>query len=356
MIQIYVADAPLPAPAQPYTRTSSTNTRNSEYHSQVLEIVRAAHATIKTWPQKWYVDTQGKDLTRKSRKQDIPWANAATSGREIVKREIKEEHMTIEWSQLDSCLFENCTAEKRNLVIKMPPESRADQNGEPLSRKRPRQEEHTKRIELAGNTYGQFANPELVAEVVIGVPPHSAFCNSDYTAWTKQHMSTPFSVISIDPPFPNVSVKRASTYATMDLKELDKVDLLLADAGKMLIWTTNAYDHIQFTMQYLKERGLYLQTRLIWVKVSINGDPVHPWDNYSRRPYEICFIAARDPASELQDCVYFAPAYGHSRKPDLTEWILRQGWEQGHMAEVFARDVKQGWHAFGNEVLKYNIV
>lgn len=113
------------------------------------------------------------------------------------------------------------------------------------------------------------------------------------------------------------------------------------------------YQHIQFTLQYLRDRGLHLQIRLIWVKVTVKGEPVHSWDNYSRRPYELCMIGGREPVDEVHQCVYIAPANGHSRKPDLSDWIERQDWQAGRKAELFARDIKREWHCFGNEVLKY---
>lgn len=213
-----------------------------------------------------------------------------------------------------------------------------------------------------------------------------------------------FNLILMDPPWPNRSVRRSGHYQTHHYSEMDVLtnglrDILRAHAYDAetarqescptetqseqiiaAIWITNAEKSRKAAYQALCMAGFGICEEWIWVKTTIDGQPISALDGIWRKPYEILVIGRRDRDSfivkevelsswgngltSISDAVATRRVIAavpdlHSRKPNLKS-IFEQVFftpdrAQTYTAlEVFARNLTAGWWAAGNEVLRFN--
>lgn len=196
-----------------------------------------------------------------------------------------------------------------------------------------------------------------------------------------------FNIILFDPPWPNRSVRRSSQYPTHGYLEMDSLvsimrqiifsHLSFGDEKAMVgIWTTNNAKSRQAAHDTFQNSSLEVFEIWIWIKTTENGELVSPLDGMWRKPYEVLFWGRpkkdTEKSHEKQDPIkriIAAMPDEHSRKPNLKELLelLFFQEEQGNKAhvtatyikrytalEVFARNLTAGWHACGNDVLKFN--
>ncbi|KAI9291891.1 MT-A70-domain-containing protein [Neoconidiobolus thromboides FSU 785] len=171
-----------------------------------------------------------------------------------------------------------------------------------------------------------------------------------------------FDIIIMDPPWPNSSVDRNFKYNTMDIYELYKfkINQLLNQNGIFCIWITNQKKIQKFILEkYLRDNQLYLHSKVYWVKITTNLEPVFPLFNNHRKCYEILLIASKQPTNQINIKYLFAvPCKIHSKKP-IIQGILKDliDIEIGSKyLELFARNLVNNTTSWGNEVIKYNIL
>ncbi|KAK5701578.1 hypothetical protein LTR97_004393 [Elasticomyces elasticus] len=221
------------------------------------------------------------------------------------------------------------------------------------------------------------------------IPPKSSFCLGDcgdaqdfraaIREQAEQH-DTPrtFDFILLDPPWPNRSVRRThktagSTYkVTANIQDIEDllygmdVEMLMANECLVGVWTTNKQAVRELV---LAEGGLFdtwgvqLAEEWIWLKTTINGEPVTPLDAVWRKPYEVLLLGRKGDAQYSRDTnvavkrrVMLAAPDLHSRKPclkDHIETLLRNS-KDYRALEVFARHLVAGWWSWGNECIKFN--
>ncbi|KAE9975538.1 hypothetical protein BLS_002542 [Venturia inaequalis] len=223
--------------------------------------------------------------------------------------------------------------------------------------------------------------------IVFHLPPLSTYILSDCadssnlrTTVRKYrhhfHNRPAFDFILLDPPWPNTSAKRKSSYSTASqLRDLKRMlldmdlDTYIPPSGYVGIWITNAPNIRNLV---LGEDGLFeawnltLVEEWIWVKTTRHGEPVTGIHGVWRKPYEVLLLG-RAPsyrlavAAELEEeqivkRVIFGCPDLHSRKPCLKVLIEElQIVEVGAMVlEIFARYLVAGWWSWGDEVLKFN--
>ncbi|GAD95241.1 MT-A70 family [Paecilomyces variotii No. 5] len=217
-----------------------------------------------------------------------------------------------------------------------------------------------------------------------------------------------FNLILLDPPWPNRSVRRSSHYVTHLYSDMDSLTryieailqayLYKPDGVSSLkqqkqgeergggptsssqksiaaIWVTNTAKSRKAAYDAMLRSGLSITEEWIWVKTTVDGEPVSPIDGLWRKPYEVLVIGQRDMRKreakdqpKLRRVIAAVPDV-HSRKPnlkDLFEMVFfsvapQDGNVQGNSCrvkysalEIFARNVTAGWWACGNEVLKFN--
>ncbi|KAI9851851.1 MAG: hypothetical protein M1838_002567 [Thelocarpon superellum] len=197
--------------------------------------------------------------------------------------------------------------------------------------------------------------------------------------------SEPFDLILLDPPWPNASAKRAKTYgrprSTADIHHLLlslPLRAHIAAAGLVGVWITNK---IRFRSLVLGDQdgasecrslfnawGLELVEEWIWIKVTKRGEPITDLESAWRKPYEMLLLGRRtaralhgssgdDDRHKIKRRIIAGVPDIHSRKPSLRELLAPLMPRPEYRAlEIFARNLTQGWWAWGDEVLKFNEV
>jgi N6-adenosine-specific RNA methylase IME4 len=220
-----------------------------------------------------------------------------------------------------------------------------------------------------------FYIPPLATLILSDCKDSSKLRNTLRALSSTHNTSRSFSLILLDPPWPNASVKRKAAYSTASaLRELKNLilsmdlDQYISLKGYIGIWITN---NPSVRKLILGPGGLFehlnvgLVEEWIWVKTTISGEPVSALDGLWRRPYEVLLLG-RAPGSkmevahglgehELTRRVLFGVPDLHSRKPCLKALFEGLGMApSGYQAlEIFARYCVAGWWSWGNEVLKF---
>ncbi|KAI4134119.1 MAG: hypothetical protein LQ347_001778 [Umbilicaria vellea] len=224
------------------------------------------------------------------------------------------------------------------------------------------------------------------------IPPHSSFhltsIDSHSTAALSQAASTlhatstatagpgQFDFILLDPPWANRSVRRSSSYKTSEDVNSDPLDALQGMLGRHIpakglvgCWITNKAASRRQALEAFQAWKVRLIEQWVWVKTTVNGEPVTAIDGIWRKPYEMLLLGRRSSRDEeveeaeearRQDGVAKRVIVGvpdlHSRKPCLKELIAPMMEDRGTYRglEIFARHLTAGWCAWGDEVLKFN--
>jgi N6-adenosine-specific RNA methylase IME4 len=202
------------------------------------------------------------------------------------------------------------------------------------------------------------------------IPPDSTVLQGDINTSADIFNSNArkFNLITMDPPWPNRSARRKSSYAT-SYSSTDIQTLLysipiknhLAEEGLVAVWVTNKP---AFRDMLLEEGGLFdewgieLVEEWVWVKVTAGGETICALDSVWRKPYEILLVGRKRGKEveqvEVKRRVIVAVPDLHSRKPNLK--ILLEGLmdkEKYEALEIFARNLTAGWWAWGDEALKF---
>ncbi|TQW00763.1 hypothetical protein V2A60_001812 [Cordyceps javanica] len=189
----------------------------------------------------------------------------------------------------------------------------------------------------------------------------------------KRCASNTFHLIVMDPPWPNRSVRRATTSATARYKTAGSlsavgellraipVPALLRPDGLVAVWVTNKSRIVDLLGRILAAWGLQVVAEWTWLKVTTDGRPLYPLDSVWRKPWEKLLVArpvgpaaapARPAATVTPRTIVAVPDV-HSRKPNLRA-LFGDLFEPGYSGlEVFARGLTAGWCSWGDEVLKF---
>lgn len=164
-----------------------------------------------------------------------------------------------------------------------------------------------------------------------------------------------FGVIAIDPPWQyekraeDTTHRGRNQYPDMHVNEIKALPIALgAEPDCVLwLWTTNAFMREAF--ECLDAWGFSQKTILTWAKDRMGvGD-------WLRGQTEHCILAVRGkPIVTLtnQTTLLHAPLREHSRKPDEF-YALVEALCPGSKVEMFARERRKGWQAWGAEVGKF---
>ena len=189
------------------------------------------------------------------------------------------------------------------------------------------------------------------------------------------HTFCRFDFILLDPPWPNRSVTRSSSYSTAPslpaltslLLAMD-LDIHIAPGGWVAMWITNKAAVRASALELFETWGVELREEWVWCKVTTSGEPVSKVDGVWRKPYEVCVIGQRgvgvaatleEKQGDVKRRVLFGIPDLHSRKPCLKGLVERlllkeRAREEYAALEVFARYAMAGWMSWGDEAVKYN--
>jgi N6-adenosine-specific RNA methylase IME4/ParB-like chromosome segregation protein Spo0J len=166
-----------------------------------------------------------------------------------------------------------------------------------------------------------------------------------------------YAVLYADPPWhfevynEDSGVERAAGnhYPTMPLEEICalRVAHLATDAAVLFLWTTAP--HLQESFDVLAAWGFEYKTNIAWTKDKIG------LGYFVRNQHELLIVATRgdmpspSPANRPAS-VISAPRREHSRKPDEAYALIEQMYPELPKIELFARQKRPGWQAWGNEI------
>jgi N6-adenosine-specific RNA methylase IME4 len=151
--------------------------------------------------------------------------------------------------------------------------------------------------------------------------------------------------------------KRLRRYATMALEEIAAVPVadLAAPRSHLYLWVPNAL--LREGLEILEAWGFRYVTNLVWYKVRMDGGPDGRGVGfYFRNVTEILLFGVRGrnartlAAGRRQVNVMATRKREHSRKPDELYPIV-EACSPGPRLELFARHRRQGWAAWGDEVM-----
>lgn len=148
-----------------------------------------------------------------------------------------------------------------------------------------------------------------------------------------------------------------------DLKALPVADLAANDCA-LIMWVIGS--HLDQALELGRHWGFtYKSDLFVWVKVGKKDPVVRPISlgKWTRKQTETALIFTRGKPKRLDagirqlfetdDHVIFSPKREHSRKPD-EQYERIERLVAGPYVELFARQRRPGWEAWGNEVGKFD--
>ena len=169
-----------------------------------------------------------------------------------------------------------------------------------------------------------------------------------------------YGAILLDPPWSfdtyakkgQVPARGEQPYQTMSLRKIAALPVpeLMADNCAVFLWKSDTLPH---GAQFLATAwGLTIPTDpvFVWVKPSIG------MGYWSRKRSEQVILLKKGRPKRLSggiDQVIEAPRRGHSRKPDEI-YSRIEALVGGPYLEMFARQQRLGWSAWGNEINKFS--
>lgn len=175
-----------------------------------------------------------------------------------------------------------------------------------------------------------------------------------------------FGALLIDPPwrFTNRTGKvapehrRLARYETLSFEELGQLPVgkLAAPASHMYLWCPNAL--LPQGLKLLEDWGFAYKSNLVWYKVRKDGGPDGRGVGfYFRNVTEMVLFGVRGSLRTLspgrrQTNVIVHRKREHSWKPPTLHKIIEEC-SPGPFVELFARDRREGWQQWGDEVDTY---
>lgn len=172
-----------------------------------------------------------------------------------------------------------------------------------------------------------------------------------------------FSTILADPPwrFANRTGKmapehrRLRRYETMGLDEICGLDVesIAADNSHLYLWCPNAL--LPSGLRVMEAWGFEYKTNVVWYKIRKDGGPDGRGVGfYFRNVTEVLLFGVRGSMRTLapgrkQVNVIQSRKREHSRKPSESYCVIEEC-SPGPYLELFARDERQGWIQWGNEL------
>ena len=142
------------------------------------------------------------------------------------------------------------------------------------------------------------------------------------------------------------------TISLQEIKEIHKEAFKLTNENhNVFMWTIDKYLHE--TEQMMNELGYELHARMIWDKT--NGIAPAFTVRFSHE-YLLWFYKKGKmlkPSKETRGkftTVFREPATKHSKKPLVAYEMIEQMFPNTSKLELFARNIREGWESWGNEV------
>ena len=178
-------------------------------------------------------------------------------------------------------------------------------------------------------------------------------------------MAKKYKIIYADPPWSYNSTSKNGTsrgvaekyYNTMTLEDIKKLPIKdIADENSLLfLWIT--FPHLHEMQEILNAWGfVYKTVAFTWIKIYKHSkNPVLACGYWTRSNAEICILATRGKDFPRRiSCgvsqIIMSEQRKHSQKPDEARDKIIKLLGDLPRIELFAREKKDGWDCFGNEV------
>lgn len=161
----------------------------------------------------------------------------------------------------------------------------------------------------------------------------------------------PFDLLYADPPWqlgnPDGPWAPENHYSTMPLEEIVALRPPMGDDAVLFLWVTPGL--VPAGVQVMAAWGFTFKAEMIWMKPSIG------LGNTVRFQHESLLIGRKGnyPAPDPEDrppSVIQAPRGRHSEKPKVFYELIERMYPAASKLELFARNQRTGWTAWGNEV------
>lgn len=162
-----------------------------------------------------------------------------------------------------------------------------------------------------------------VGNRTIYFPQSSRFVISDLSNFSDLIQET-YSLVLIDPPWPNKSVTRSKKYQSIDIYSLYDLNLdkITTDSSLVAIWVSNNPKIQSFIKdKYFKSLNISIIEEWYWMKVTISGELVVSFSQPShRKPFEVLYIGQVNRRKIVENkvqrkVILSVPSKHHSRKP-----------------------------------------
>lgn len=168
-----------------------------------------------------------------------------------------------------------------------------------------------------------------------------------------------FDIIYADPPWKYEYCKNDDKsvefhYPTMSLEEIKAMKIPSAENAVLLLWVTSP--KLEEGLQVLNSWGFKYRSSMIWDKSGIEkGLNWIGMGYWFRNQHELLLIGVKGQFSPPKEEVRFQSIYReksteHSKKPEFIYEMIEKMLPGHKYLELFARNKRSGWEAWGNEV------
>jgi N6-adenosine-specific RNA methylase IME4 len=162
-----------------------------------------------------------------------------------------------------------------------------------------------------------------------------------------------YDIISVDPPwnygreYDPENSRVANPYPEMKIDEIFNINLPLKKDAIVFLWTTHKFLPDAFNI--LKHWGLDYKVTIVWNKENLG------MGHWFRMQCVFCLFAIKGTPfwnNTIERDIISESRREHSRKPDsFFEMVNRL--HGGRKLEYFAREKRNGWDVFGNDIKKF---
>jgi N6-adenosine-specific RNA methylase IME4 len=172
-----------------------------------------------------------------------------------------------------------------------------------------------------------------------------------------------YDLVVIDPPWHfstwspagQTSKSASGQYRTMPLTEIMALPVreLLKPDAIVYLWATGAM--LPHALATMESWGIAYKTGFVWRKVTINGKVRWGTGRWAQSGHEHVLLGVVGrPRCFLLPSIFDGLARAHSRKPDEFYDIITKKTPGLRRADVFAREKREGWDPWGDEVGKFS--
>ena len=143
-------------------------------------------------------------------------------------------------------------------------------------------------------------------------------------------------------------------YETANPKNFENLNIPTNKDCVLFLWTTDA--HLVEALRLIKAWGFkYKTVGFIWKKITSKGNQVSTLGAWTMKNCELCLMATKGQMLKYKKVNNIKQLIGaertnHSKKPNIFAEKIVELFGDLPRLEMFARDKKQGWDVWGNEV------